>query len=102
MQHGGIVTRSTFAMLGEHGPEAVIPLKRVGQPSLDIDYDHMRSVFAEALAENTASSPQNVHVQVVTERGEVIVEKVIRRLADESTNGKIVIHARGIGNLRRF
>lgn len=28
MQHGGIVTRPTFAMLGEHGREAIIPLDR--------------------------------------------------------------------------
>jgi hypothetical protein len=26
LQHGGIVTRPTLAMLGEHGPEAIVPL----------------------------------------------------------------------------
>lgn len=30
LQHGGIVTRPTIAMVGEAGPEAVIPLNRLG------------------------------------------------------------------------
>lgn len=30
MQHGGIVTRPTPALIGEKGPEAVIPLDRIG------------------------------------------------------------------------
>lgn len=30
LQHGGIVTRPTLAMVGEGGPEAVIPLNQVG------------------------------------------------------------------------
>lgn len=29
MQHGGIVTRPTFALLGEAGPEAVVPLRNL-------------------------------------------------------------------------
>jgi hypothetical protein len=29
-QHGGIVTRPTLAMIGEAGPEAVIPLNKIG------------------------------------------------------------------------
>lgn len=31
MQHGGIVTSPTLAMIGEAGPEAVIPLDRAGE-----------------------------------------------------------------------
>lgn len=30
LQHGGIVRKSTMALLGEHGPEAVIPLQGAG------------------------------------------------------------------------
>jgi predicted nuclease with TOPRIM domain len=30
MQHGGIVTKPTLAMIGEAGPEAVVPLSRMG------------------------------------------------------------------------
>lgn len=30
LQHGGIVTRPTLAMIGERGPEAVIPLNKAG------------------------------------------------------------------------
>jgi len=29
-QHGGIVTKPTLAMLGERGPEAVVPLNKMG------------------------------------------------------------------------
>jgi hypothetical protein len=32
MQHGGIVMRPTLALLGERGPEAVIPLNRAAAP----------------------------------------------------------------------
>jgi phage-related minor tail protein len=31
LQHGGIVTKPTLAMIGERGPEAVIPLSRASQ-----------------------------------------------------------------------
>ena len=31
LAHGGIVTKPTFAMIGEAGPEAVIPLSKSGQ-----------------------------------------------------------------------
>ena len=30
MQHGGIVTEPTLALIGEAGPEAVVPLDRAG------------------------------------------------------------------------
>jgi len=29
-QEGGIISKPTLAMMGEHGPEAVIPLDRTG------------------------------------------------------------------------
>jgi len=35
-QHGGIVTRPTLAMLGEAGPEAVIPLSGFNYPRLGL------------------------------------------------------------------
>ena len=30
MQHGGIITEPTLALIGEAGPEAVVPLDRAG------------------------------------------------------------------------
>jgi phage-related protein len=33
---GGIVTRPTFGLIGEAGPEAVIPLNRMGAPAINI------------------------------------------------------------------
>jgi hypothetical protein len=36
MQHGGIVSRATLAMIGEGGPEAVIPLGALGKSSEDL------------------------------------------------------------------
>jgi SLT domain-containing protein len=33
---GGIVTRPTFGLIGEAGPEAVIPLNRMGAPAVNI------------------------------------------------------------------
>ncbi len=33
MQHGGVVTRPTLAVLGEAGPEAVVPLSAAGGPT---------------------------------------------------------------------
>lgn len=41
---GGIVTRPTLAMLGERGPEAVVPLDRNG-----FDYDRLGQAVADAL-----------------------------------------------------
>jgi hypothetical protein len=36
LQHGGIVTRPTVAMLGERGPEAVVPLDEAGGAPINI------------------------------------------------------------------
>jgi hypothetical protein len=37
LAQGGIVTRPTLAVIGEAGPEAVIPLRRAGRPPLHVD-----------------------------------------------------------------
>jgi len=36
MAAGGIVTRPTLAVIGERGPEAVVPLGRNGGPSVNV------------------------------------------------------------------
>jgi hypothetical protein len=42
---GGIVTRPTMAMIGEGGPEAVVPLNQIGNDeSLQIQKDMLREL----------------------------------------------------------
>jgi phage-related minor tail protein len=59
MAEGGIVTRPTFALIGEAGPEAVVPLRDGGmgrnvkinfeQGSVTINSDMDAEAFAEKL-----------------------------------------------------
>ena len=35
LQHGGVVTRPTLSLLGERGPEAVVPLSQLGAAGAD-------------------------------------------------------------------
>ena len=100
-QHGGVFTRPTGVLLAEHGPEAVIPLRNSGGSILEIDYDRMKEVFAEALAERGERGQINIPIEVRTEDGETLVRRTIRRLADESSSGKIFIDARAVGKRRR-
>lgn len=46
-QHGGIVTRPTLGLVGEAGPEAVVPLSRGGVGSTNITVNVQGSVIAE-------------------------------------------------------
>lgn len=46
LQEGGIVTKPTFAMVGEAGPEAIIPLKR-SIPSVIINVDIRENTFID-------------------------------------------------------
>jgi hypothetical protein len=61
LQQGGIVTKPTHALLGEHGPEAVIPLKARGFISAigrtETDFNP-REAYSERL--NQASNNANV------------------------------------------
>lgn len=54
LAEGGIVNRATLAIIGEAGPEAVVPLPRLGdfagppQPaSLEIDYDRLADALSQ-------------------------------------------------------
>jgi SLT domain-containing protein len=53
---GGIVTRPTFAMIGEAGPEAVIPLNRAGGMGLGL------TVNVQA---GLVSSPDQIGQQII-------------------------------------
>jgi hypothetical protein len=61
---GGIVTRPTFAMIGEHGPEAVIPLSETGSMGsfnavINVNVDHVNSdIDMNELAEKVSSELQ--------------------------------------------
>ncbi|GBC86985.1 hypothetical protein HRbin12_00985 [bacterium HR12] len=48
LARGGIVTRPTLALVGEAGPEAVIPLGRTGTPRIDVRVVLDRRRFVEA------------------------------------------------------
>ena len=100
-QHGGIFTGSQPIPTLIHPPEAVIPLKSGGRSVLEIDYNRMKEVFAEALAERGSGSQINIPIEVRTEDGEMLVRRTIRRLSDESSSGKIFIDARAVGKHRR-
>ena len=59
LAEGGIVTGPTLAMIGERGPEAVVPLNRsgvMGGPTINIGpvYGHVDAGFAQAVAEEVA------------------------------------------------
>ena len=98
---GGIFTGSQPIPTLIHPPEAVIPLKSGGRSVLEIDYNRMKEVFAEALAERGSGSQINIPIEVRTEDGEMLVRRTIRRLSDESSSGKIFIDARAVGKHRR-
>lgn len=58
MQHGGIVTRPTLALIGERGPEAVVPLSRLsagaasgGTVVLEIDRRIIAEIAVPAIPE---------------------------------------------------
>ena len=99
LQHGGLVTEGAVpAML--HGPEVVIPLKQA-KNIFEIDYGQLGEAVADALSKRGEKTPQNIHVQVVTEDGKVQEDRIIRRLAEDTESGKIMIHSRGVGRYRR-
>jgi hypothetical protein len=67
LQYGGIVTRPTLALIGEHGPEAVVPLERgypgyievympitIGSIEREADEDRLVMKIRRALAEELA------------------------------------------------
>ena len=70
LQHGGIVRRPTFALLGERGPEAVVPLPAgmaggMGHPSITV-VNHFHGLTVrdesdiEAIANRTRGSLEGI------------------------------------------
>lgn len=101
LQGGGIVMEPILSLIGDRGPEAVLPLRRAGSPTIDIDYKRLGEAVAEAMAGRGEKTPQNLHIQVVTEDGKVQEDRIIRRFAEDSESGRIMIHSRGVGRYRR-
>lgn len=66
-QFGGIFTRPTLAMIGEAGPEAVIPLSRLGG-------------IGEFGSESPIGGGINIHVAQLVVREEVDVQRVAKEL----------------------
>ena len=57
---GGIVTRPTVAMIGEAGPEAVIPLNRMQQQPIVIEVRTDPSIIVEAVNDGISTGDVNV------------------------------------------
>ena len=52
LAHGGIVTRPTLAMIGEAGPEAVIPLSRSrGMGGITVNIENVNGLDPDSVAE---------------------------------------------------
>jgi len=83
LQHGGIVTHPTFALLGEKGPEAVIPLKNasltpqiifnaplvqvdgaVDRKTADYVTEKIKRALKNVIVEASSSSAPNAHKRV--------------------------------------
>ena len=79
LQHGGIVTRPTFALLGERGPEAVIPLRNMPfMPPVTINF-------------NVEGSVDRKTADYVIER----VKRVLRNvIVEASSSGAPTMHKR--------
>ena len=102
-QGGGIVPAGETGLYTLHGPEAVIPMNNRGSGELvEIDYDRIKEAFVEAMTESRGSTEVVVPIQVITEDGEVLVDRTVRRLADDSASGKVFIHSRAVGRFRRL
>lgn len=64
MQHGGIITQPTMALMGEAGPEAVIPLDKLGGANINIF--HIVANDAASFTEMCRRSPGGI-VRIVHE-----------------------------------
>ena len=64
-QHGGIVRRATMALVGEAGPEAIVPLNRRGIPDSAMDLDRLMKLKPALRDAMTAGVP-SLPTQVIT------------------------------------
>lgn len=116
-QEGGFIPAGVVSPAILHGPEIVATPSqfkmamdssitrspRNGDRSvIDIDYEQLGEAVAKAMVGQGGPSQINTHIEVITEDGEKIVDRTIRRIADESTSRKIFIDARAVGKRRRL
>ncbi len=72
---GTIVNRATFAMIGENGPEAVMPLK---------NHTEWIDMLADRIAGRVGGSRQPMIVQVLMPDGRVLGETVVNYATSEA------------------
>ena len=68
-QHGGVVHRPTMALVGEAGPEAIVPLNRRGVPDSAMDLDQLmklKPALRDAMTVNVPRYPTQVITPDVT------------------------------------
>lgn len=76
MQYGGIITRPTLALLGEAGPEAVIPLERF-QPGVSVEIN-APLVYVEGSADKRTAE---LAAELVREKLKTVLIEVTSRSA---------------------
>lgn len=81
-EEGGIVTRPTMGLVGEAGPEAIIPLSKTT----------VNNYLGQGDARRPAQ-PIHIHVSVGSER---LADAVVRINDEQSALGRMKIHARAI------
>lgn len=79
---GGIVTSPTLALIGEAGPEAVVPLSRMDSQMAEIDYDRLAIALAEH-ARPIVNNQSTIIAQEPLSPSAVVrkEEQMLRRLA---------------------
>ena len=67
-QHGGVVTQPTLGMVGEAGPEAVIPLDKLG------DFNKQQQVIVV----NLTGRPEDVVQSGITSNPDVVINPILQ------------------------
>jgi hypothetical protein len=96
---GGIVTRPTLAMIGEAGPEAIIPLFPGGQGKGKDDLlEEVRNLRKEVkeLRMSLDNAQINMSLKVVTMDEKAIHDSVFKEQLRRTKNNEYTIHASGI------
>ena len=71
MARGGITTGPTLGLIGEEGPEAVLPLDGLEE--------RLAAAFAEALAKQRGGDGRPLEVKLIVD-GRVLARQLVRRI----------------------
>jgi hypothetical protein len=94
MAKGGIVDKPTIAMIGESGPEAVLPLSRTANGQMGVQIQ-APSEGAQSSTSSSANGNQNnngdIHLQV-----NLNDQPILSAVSKASRNGRIIIHPNAV------